>query len=79
LAQFGTDVNAPDDLVSVDEAAAQSGISRRSIFRLAEQGRVSTYNRLGDRRTFVSLREVLAATGFRESRARYDPNPHERT
>ena len=53
--------------MSIDQAAAESGLSRSTIFRLVKAGQIETFRRTGDRKTYVSRNALLSATGFRRS------------
>jgi predicted DNA-binding transcriptional regulator AlpA len=65
LTQLGTEVNTSDDLVSIDAAVLAYGISRSTIFRLVKAGLVR-YRRPGDRKTYVSRKQLENMTSFRE-------------
>lgn len=43
---------------SLDEAAQQTGISRRTLSRWVAQGKLTAYVRAGDRRRFVDLDDI---------------------
>jgi excisionase family DNA binding protein len=43
---------------SLDEAARQTGISRRTLNRWLSEGKLTPYRIAGDRRRFVDLDEV---------------------
>ena len=43
---------------TLDEAAAQTGISRRTLTRWISEGRFRAYSRAGDRRRFVDLDDI---------------------
>lgn len=64
LTHLETDVNS-SDLISVDDATEEYSISRSTIFRLFKQG-LSRYRRPGDRKTYVSRRQLEELTSFRE-------------
>ncbi|MGE3076627.1 MAG: helix-turn-helix transcriptional regulator [Dehalococcoidia bacterium] len=65
MTHLGTDVNTPEELVSVDDAVREYGISRSTIFRLFKTG-LSKYRRPGDRKTYVSRRQLEDMTAFRK-------------
>ena len=48
-------------MISVDDAAVQTGASRMTLYRLIASGAVRPLKVPRDRRTFVSLAEVAAA------------------
>lgn len=64
LTQFSTEVNSPRDLLPVDAAVVEYGISRSTIFRLFKEG-LPRYRRPGDRKTYVSRRQLEDMTSFR--------------
>jgi excisionase family DNA binding protein len=43
---------------SLDEAAQQTGIGRRTLSRWVAQGKLTAYTRAGDRRRFVDLDDI---------------------
>jgi len=43
---------------SLDEAAAQTGISRRTLTRWISEGKLRAYSRAGDRRRYVDLDDI---------------------
>ena len=43
---------------SLDEAAQQTGIGRRTLSRWVSQGKLTAYARAGDRRRFVDLDDI---------------------
>ncbi len=43
---------------TLDDAAAQTGISRRTLNRLISRGQLRVYTVVGDRRHFVDLDEI---------------------
>lgn len=46
-------------LLSIDQAAALMGITRRHVFRLLKDGRLSRYRgAVGDRQVYVAKQEV---------------------
>lgn len=50
----------PEGYMSVDEAAAVSGISRRWLFELVKRGRLRSYRLVGVRPTLLKRAEVDA-------------------
>lgn len=64
MTHFDTEVNT-FDLISVDEAAVEYGLSRSTIFRLFKQG-LSRFRRPGDRKTYVSRAQLESMTSFRK-------------
>jgi hypothetical protein len=75
VAQFDPDVNASDDMISVDEAVAEFGLSRRTLFRLIESEGLRRFRKVGDRKTYLSREELSRKAAFREVPARYDDAP----
>jgi hypothetical protein len=67
LTQLEPEVNTPTDLIWVDDAVTAYGLSRSTIFRLVKAGLVR-YRRPGDRRTYISRRQLEDMTSFREVR-----------
>jgi predicted DNA-binding transcriptional regulator AlpA len=65
LTHFETDVNTSEDLIPVDDAVRLYGLSRSTIFRLFKAG-LSRYRRPGDRKTYVSRKQLEEMTSFRE-------------
>lgn len=51
-------------LVPVHDAAAEVGVSARTLWNLIRAERIASYRRQGDRRTFVDLEQVRSARGF---------------
>jgi excisionase family DNA binding protein len=51
-------------LLSINEAVAASGVSRRTIYRLIEAGKIAKYRRKHDRTPFVDLDQLRAARGY---------------
>jgi excisionase family DNA binding protein len=43
---------------SLDDAAAQTGISRRTLTRWVAEGKLRAYKRAGDRRRYVDLDDL---------------------
>jgi excisionase family DNA binding protein len=43
---------------SLDDAAKQTGISRRTLTRWVSEGKLTAYSRAGDRRRFVDLDDI---------------------
>jgi excisionase family DNA binding protein len=43
---------------SLDEAAKQSGMSRRTLNRLIADGKLRVYTRVGDRKRYVDLDDI---------------------
>jgi hypothetical protein len=66
LTQLGTHVNSPDDLIAVDDAVKEYGLSRSTIFRLMASG-LAKFRRVGDRKTYVSRRQLEEMTAFRRA------------
>lgn len=64
LTQLEPFVNTPSDLVPVDDAVVEYGISRSTIFRLFKAG-LARYRRPGDRKTYVSRSQLEEMTSFR--------------
>ncbi|MCC6959221.1 MAG: hypothetical protein IT301_05190 [Dehalococcoidia bacterium] len=58
------DVNSLYDLISIDAAVLEYGISRSTIFRLIKEG-LARYRRQGDRKTYVSRSQLEEMTAFR--------------
>ena len=58
-------VNAPQDLISFDDAVVAYGFSRSTIFRLFKEG-LGKYRRPGDRKTYVSRAQLEETTSFRQ-------------
>jgi excisionase family DNA binding protein len=54
------------NLTSVDDAAHQVGLSRRTIFRMIANGELESFRRRGDRRTFVDLARLEEALTFKK-------------
>lgn len=54
----------PSDLISVDDAVAQYGLSRSTVFRLFKAG-LPRFRRSGDRKTYVSRSQLESMTSFR--------------
>jgi len=52
-------------LIWIDDAVRVYGISRSTIFRLVKAGLVR-YRRPGDRKTYVSRRQLESMISFRE-------------
>jgi hypothetical protein len=66
MAQLGADVNGPPpDLISVDDAVSEFGVSRRTLFRLISAERLATYRRAGDRKSYISREELAGALSFK--------------
>lgn len=63
MTQLEPDVNELD-LISVDDATDEYRMSRSTIFRLFKQG-LARYRRPGDRKTYVSRRQLEELTSFR--------------
>lgn len=63
MTQFDIEVN-PSDLISVDDAVAQYGLSRSTVFRLFKAG-LPRFRRSGDRKTYVSRSQLESMTSFR--------------
>lgn len=61
----------PDDLVSIDDAAAEFGLSRRTLYRLITDLEIRKYKQLGDRKSYISRSTLQANMGFRERPAKY--------
>ena len=57
---------------SLDDAASQTGISRRTLTRWIGQGRLRAYSIAGDRRRYVDLDEIRK---LREPRPIEPPQP----
>ena len=55
---------AVDDLIPIDEAVLRYGLSRSTIYRVIRAG-LTRYRRAGDRRTYISCRQLEAVTRFR--------------
>ena len=64
LTQLEPFVNIPSDLVPVDDAVVEYGISRSTIFRLFKAG-LARYRRPGDRKTYISRSQLEEMTSFR--------------
>ena len=43
---------------SLDDAAKQTGISRRSLTRWVAEGKLKAYSRAGDRKRYVDLEDI---------------------
>ncbi len=52
-------------LLPIQEAAVAEGISTRQLHRWIGAGRISKYEKRGDRRTYVDTDEIRRARGFR--------------
>lgn len=57
-------MTADYDLISIDAAVLEYGISRSTIFRLIKEG-LARYRRQGDRKTYVSRSQLEEMTAFR--------------
>lgn len=51
-------------LLSIDDAVAAAGVSRRTIYRLLAAGKIAKYRRKHDRATFVDIAQLRAACGY---------------
>lgn len=58
----------PDDLVSVDDAALKTGISRSTLYRRIISGVLDVWERADDGLYRVSLRDVQAMARYRRRR-----------
>jgi hypothetical protein len=47
-----------EDLIPISRATAEFGLSRSVIFKYLKQGRITGWERTGDRRTFVDREEL---------------------
>ena len=54
------------DRISLDEAVKVFRVGKSTLFGWLAEGRLKRYRRLGDRRTFISQRELQRLTEFRE-------------
>ena len=54
------------DLISLDDAVKQFKVAKSTLFGWLAEDRLKRFRRLGDRRTFVSRRELQRLTEFRE-------------
>jgi hypothetical protein len=54
------------DRISLDDAVKLFRIGKSTLFGWLAEGKLKRYKRLGDRRTFVSRRELVRLTEFRE-------------
>lgn len=54
------------DRISLDEAVKEFRVGKSTLFGWLAEGKLKRYKRLGDRRTFVSRRELERLTEFRE-------------
>lgn len=52
-------------VISIDEAAKEFKVGRRTLERLIAKGELPKYQRAGDRRTFVQRQEIVTALGYR--------------
>jgi excisionase family DNA binding protein len=52
-------------LISVDQAAAELGCDRRTLWRWAEAGRLTPTKLPGDRRAYLEVGELLRAVAER--------------
>ncbi len=68
------DESVKPEFLSIDEAARELGVSRRTIERLLIREGIARFRRPGDRRHFVRRADVLRFRGFREIPSRYDPD-----
>ena len=55
-------------VIAIQDAAREFGISRDTLDRLAERGKLKKYKQAGDKRVFVDRDQVKAALGFQEIR-----------
>ncbi len=69
MAELGEDSK---DLVSLDDAVLEFGISRRTLNRLLQDERLVRYKRRGDRKVYVSRAALGPQLAFHEVRAAYD-------
>jgi hypothetical protein len=49
----------PDDLLPITQAATEFEVARSTLFKAIKTGRLSSYRSFGDKRTFVSRRQVV--------------------
>ena len=75
VTQFDSNSNTSDYL-TVDEAVAELGLSRSTIFRMIKDRTLHKYRRGADRKTYVSRLELIRAQGFREVGNSYDTSEH---
>jgi excisionase family DNA binding protein len=66
LAQLDPQVNTPEDLISVDDAVEEYGLSRSTIFRLVKSGLVR-FRRVGDKKSYISRSQLEEMTSFRKA------------
>ena len=68
MTQFESQVNRsiPNDLLALDDAATEFGVSRSTLFRFVAKGELARFKRAGDRRTFVSRGQVRTLVSFKE-------------
>jgi hypothetical protein len=65
LTQFETESKGASELIAVDDAVAKYGISRSTVFRLFKAG-LARYRRPGDRKTYVSRKQLEDMISFRK-------------
>jgi len=56
------------DLISLDDAVKLFKVGKSTLFEWLAEGKLARFKRLGDRRTFISRRELQRVTEFREER-----------
>jgi len=52
-------------VIAIQDAAREFGLSRDTLDRMAERGRIKKYRRDGDKRVFVDREELKAALSYR--------------
>jgi excisionase family DNA binding protein len=57
-------------LISVDQAAAELGVDRRTLWRWARAGRLTPTKLLGDKRAYLEVGELLRAVATSPPRRR---------
>lgn len=66
MSNLGRAVVDDSDLISLDEAAREFAMGKSTLLGWLAQKRLKRFKREGDRRTFVSRRELADLRRFRE-------------
>jgi len=61
-----------DDMLTLDQAEAEFGLKRATLYRYVHKGTLTTYGKVGDRKSYVKRDDLIELTRFkpRKKRAR---------
>ena len=59
-----------DDMLTLDQAEKEFGLKRATLYRYVGEEKLSTYRRVGDRKSYVRREDLIELTKFKPRKKR---------